>query len=406
MPDLLIFQLSSTNIKLVQRTVYKIINKKKLLATKIADVIGNIVLFPRLFFRKHEGIRPNNVNKILIIRTAYIGDVVMTVPILKAIKERFHQAKVSFLTSTSAAPILENNPYVDDIISYNPFWFYSAKKKNYFDFIRYLRKRNYDLVIEARGDIREFLFLVAPLKAKYKVSYDIGGGRYLLTHVVPYNKPMHKVEYHMNIARFLGCNVDDIEWGVYLTAEEKSSVKEIMRRKGIRQPFVAAHPGSRLPLKTFPGEKCSILYDNLIKTFGSSLVIFGTEQEEQMVEDIIRGMKCKPITLVGKLSLRQLAGFLSKAALFICSDSAPMHIAAAIKTPTVAIFGPSKSRETGPYGNNHRVVEKDLPCRFTCDENVCRHKTYNECMRTITPGDVFTAAKELMQQVQSVSYNR
>ena len=82
---------------------------------------------------------------------------------------------------------------------------------------------------------------------------------------------------------------------------------------------------------------------------------------------------------------------------FICNDSAPMHIAAAMKTLTVAIFGPSKSRETGPYGNVHRVVEKDFPCRFTCDEDSCKHKIYQACMKAITPDDVYNAAMELIK---------
>jgi len=73
-----------------------------------------------------------------------------------------------------------------------------------------------------------------------------------------------------------------------------------------------------------------------------------------------------------------------------------MHIAAAMKTPTVAIFGPSKSLETGPYGNTCRVVEKDFPCRFTCDERACGHKEYQACMKKITPHDIFNAVQELM----------
>ena len=96
----------------------------------------------------------------------------------------------------------------------------------------------------------------------------------------------------------------------------------------------------------------------------------------------------------------QLAGVLAKSVLFICNDSAPMHIAAAVKTPTVAIFGPSKSRETGPYGGTqHRVVEKEFPCRFTCDENTCKHKVHNACMHAIMPEDVLREVRNAFRNV-------
>ena len=383
--------------------MYKIINKKKLLATMAVDVIGNIVFSPRLLFRKEEEIRTEAVRNILIIRSAYIGDVVMTVPILKPMRERFPHARISFLTSTAAKPILQNNPHLDEIVTYNPFWFYSAKKREYLEFIKGMRKRVFDLVIEARGDIRELLFLVAPLRTKYKVSYAVGGGRYLLTHVVPYQRLMHKVEYHLNIAKYLGCRIDGIEWGVYLTAEEKNKVKAIMRSYKIQQPFISAHPGSRLPLKMWPSERCAILYDKIIEKYGMPLVILSSPEEREMVDHIVRSMKHKPITLAGSLGLREMAGVLSESALFICNDSAPMHIAAAMKTPTVAIFGPSKSRETGPYGTNCRVVEKDFPCRFSCDENVCRHRVYHECMQAITPEDVYSAAADLIGRHKSAA---
>ncbi len=103
------------------------------------------------------------------------------------------------------------------------------------------------------------------------------------------------------------------------------------------------------------------------------------------------------VNLAGKTDLRLLASLIERFNLFICNDSAPLHIASAMKTPTVAIFGPSKSIETGPYGNTHIVVEKDFPCRYSCDENVCKHKIYNECMTAITTDDVCNAVKDILE---------
>src|SRR3989344_5494937 len=212
--------------------MYKIINKRKLFATIAADLVGNLIFFPRLF-KKAEEIKPEEIQEILVIRTAYIGDVIMTIPILKPLKERFPDSRISFLTSIKAKEILKNNPYIDKIITYNPFWFYHSGKKEYFEFIRMLRKRPFDLIIETRGDIRDILLLVWPLKTRFKVGYNIGGGGYLLTHVVPYKGTIHKVEYHLNIAKYLGCEINkDVEWGIYLTGDEKKRVKEILEGEG------------------------------------------------------------------------------------------------------------------------------------------------------------------------------
>ena len=380
--------------------MYKIINTKKLVATAAADVLGNVLFaLPRLF-RRREQIRNAEVRSILVIRTAYIGDVVMTLPVLKPLKELYPGATISFLTAAGAAEVLKNNPYVDEVISYDPFWFYSSSKAEYGKFIRLMRQRAFDLVIEARADIRDILMLAWPLKARHRVSYDVGGGGYLLTHVVPYPGLKHKVEYHLDLVRDLGYRGNGLEWGIYLSDTEQQRISAIIAEHGIGQPFIAVHPGSRLPLKRWPVQRYGALCDGLMEKYGMPVVVFGAGSEKALVAEMASCMKRKPITLAGALSLREMAGVLARAALFICNDSAPMHLAAAMKTPTVAIFGPSKSVETRPYGEGHRVVEKEFPCRYACDENSCRYERYNACMEDITVDDVFHAAQELLRSTE------
>jgi len=377
--------------------LYKIINKRKLIATIAADIAGKTLFWPANIFRKAEPINPENVREILIIRTAYIGDVVMTLPMLKPLKDKFPDSRITFLTSTGAKEILVNNPYIDEILIYDPFWFYHISKKSYIQFFRQLRKKKYDLIIEARGDIRDILLLACPAKAKYKVSYGVGGGAYLLTHVVPYNGLKHKVEYHLDLVRYLGCMANGKEWRIYLTNGEKEAVRKVLINEQIDKPFLCAHPGGRLALKRWPIEKCARLYDRIINDFKITVVLVGSQQEEVLATEIVKRMRNDPVNLTGKLDLRILSGVLAECVLFIGNDSAPMHIADAMKTPIVAIFGPSKSRETGPYDKKCLVVQKKFPCRFTCDESVCKHNVYNECINAVTTDDVFNAVKEMFK---------
>lgn len=377
---------------------YKIINRKKLWLTVIADIIGNMVFMPRRLFGTPKEIVPDVVGSILVIRTAYIGDVMMTLPILKPLKNRFRNARISFLTSTAAGELLKNNPYIDEVITHDPFWFYPVKKKSYLEFIKELRGKSFDLIIEARGDIRELLFLVWPLRAGLKVSYSIGGGGYFLTHTVPYHRVDHKVEYHLDIIRYLGCE-DKPEWTVYLSRQEKDRVRKLLEQKGIIKPFAAVHPGARVPLKRWMPERFAAVCDNIADRYKLQVVLLGSGAEKEIVSEIIDRMEHKAVSLAGELTLRELAGVLSEAALFICNDSSPMHIAAAMKTPVVAIFGPSKSLETGPYGNIHRVVERDYTCRYTCDENTCSYESYKACMKAIEVTDVMNEIEDIMEEL-------
>lgn len=366
-----------------------------------ADGLGRILFKPVWLFRKQHCADYASIREILIIRTAYVGDVVMTLPILKPLKARYPNSRITFLTSSMAAPLLQNNPFIDKILSYDPFWFYQTKKADYYQFMRRFKRMRFDLVMEARGDIREILLLAWLAKAKYRLSHGVGGGAYLLTDVVPYHGLQHKVDYHLDLVRYLGCKTVETELRIYLNQQEKEGVKALLRSHGINGPFIAAHPGSRLLLKCWPLDRCARLYSDIISDYGVPLVLLGTNSETDRIAEIVAKMNHKPFVLTGQLSLRELAAVLAESALLICNDSAPMHIAAAMKTPTVAIFGPSKSVETAPYGNLHKVVEEDFPCRVTCDESSCKHELHNACMLAVQIDQVKNAVDDLLAVIRT-----
>lgn len=375
---------------------YKILNSKKLLATAFADLMGRVIFAP-LVYRNSKRRELGEIKKILIIRTAYLGDVVMTLPMLKPIREGFPDSKISFLTSDSALPILKNNPFVDNVFAYNPFWFYNSPKNEYFSFIRKIRAEGeFDLVIETKGDLREILMLAFPVKSRLRLSYGFGGGEYLLSHVVPFNGIKHRVEYNLDIARYLGCRTDTLEWGLYHSEGEKSQLER--KLKSVKRPFIAVHPGARLPLKCWNPVKFANLLDILAHRHGVDIMIVGTDEETKLAMGIASLMKKRPHVKTGEISVRELAGILGQSSLVICNDSAPMHLAACMKAPVVAIFGPSKSIETAPYACKHRIVEKEFPCRELCDENFCRNGEFHACMASIEVEDVLNAVEGLLAE--------
>ena len=384
--------------------MYKIINRKKRFLTILSDWIGNAITFPfRLFLLKQVSILPENIQRILLVRTAYLGDVIMTLPILKPLKEQFPKASITVLTSHGGREILLNNPYVDDVMVYEPFWFYKTTVKDYLKFFSRIRKDRFDITIEARADIRDILFLVFPARSKVKLSYAVGGGRCFLTHVAPYEGRKHKVEYHLDLVRYLGGRTDSIQWGIWLTEAEKEDVAQLLRKSGVSEPYLCVHPGGRLPLKRWPCDRWAILCDRMIDRFQLPLLLLSAGTEIGLVREITGLMRNRPIILAGETTIRQLSGVIAQASLLVCNDSAPMHIAAALGTPTVAIFGPSKSVETGPYGRNHLVVEETFACRASCDESRCTNKHHHACMESISLEDVFEGVEQQMGRMKTMA---
>jgi len=376
--------------------LYKIINKKKRIATIVSDALGKSLFFlPRLLKKPHN-LSLEKPESILIIRTAYIGDVVMALPMLKVLKNKFPGARITFLTAKAAQPLLKNNPHVDETLIYDPFWFYKTNLAAWAGFIKKLRRRHFDLVIETRADIRDIALIVFFCNARYKISYAIGGGAWLLSHVVPYPGVTHKVDFHLNLAAYLGCPLENLDGGLYLTGPEQEQGLDILRKAGIAGDFIAVHPGSRLFLKQWPKERCARLYDHLIETYAMPVVLLGSPAETVLVETIQTAMTHAAVSLAGQLDLRRLTAVIKRARIFICNDSAPMHIAAAVGTPIVAIFGPSKSFETGPRGFC-QIVEKDMPCRSACDESHCLFHQYHACMDDITQKDVMLAVEKIFK---------
>jgi len=388
--------------------VLRIVNKKKRLITEFLDKIGYGVFKPiSLFWPKRKDTK--KIKNILAIRTAYIGDVVLTIPAIKLLSDRFPQAKISFLTCSTAKNALEKNPYIHEIMTYDAPWFYPQKKLsilgNYVSLIRTIRSRRFDMIIEFRGDFRDILMIVFPSHASRKVGYGITGGGYLLTDVVACTDYKHKVEFHLDIVRSLGCNSKPDIMNLYPTPEDRSTVERLLQEMGIKRGgiLVGIHPGGRVKLKCWDIEYYAEVADALIERYGANIVITGGPDEVEIGESLLRLMKRKGFNLCGKLSLRQLQALMGEMQLFITNDTASLHIASGANVPTVAIFGPSEVWDTGPLSKIHKVIIKNMPCRATCDTYQCHNKNYHECLKSIKPPEVIEACAEILESVEESS---
>jgi lipopolysaccharide heptosyltransferase II len=389
--------------------VLRIVNKKKRLITEFLDKIGYGIFKPvSLFWPKRRDTK--KIKKILAVRTAYIGDVVLTIPAIKLLSERFPQAKISFLTCSTAKNALEKNPYINEIMTYDAPWFYPRKRgsilSNYVKLIKMIRYKKFDMAIDFRGDFRDILMIVFPSHASRKVGYGITGGGYLLTDVVACTDYKHKVEFHLDIVRSLGCNSTPDIMNLYPTAEDRSTVEKLLQEMGIKRGgiLVGIQPGGRVKLKCWDIKYYAEVADALIERYGANIVITGGPDEVEIGESLLRLMKRKGFNLCGKLSLRQLQALMGEMQLFITNDTASLHIASGANVPTVAIFGPSEVWDTGPLSQIHKVIIKNMPCRATCDTYRCHNKNYHECLKSITPTEVKKACVDLLESMKMASW--
>ena len=205
------------------------------------------------------------------------------------------------------------------------------------------------------------------------------------------------MEFHNDIARFIGCEPALEIKIVPNEPDENFARKKILKIKNFLT--IGIHPGARLPLKCFPPEKFAEALNLILREYRVKLYIFCCDSDLRRGMNIKSAIKDSEVEFIKDLSIRELASCIAELDLFLCNDSAPMHIASAFNIPTIAVFGPSDSRETGPLSQLNRVIEIPIKCREKCDENSCFNTSYHACMTMINPEDIANAFSSLQKSL-------
>ncbi len=377
---------------------YKIVNIRKRTLVRLVDVLLNSVHKFLDFPTDHTTPIDQDkaaIRRILCIRLAYLGDVVMTLPVLQALRVAFPHAQIDFITSRSAASLFDNNPIIRNVIPFDAPWFYPNSRDSVACIIPVIQKKAYDLGIDFRGDIRNIFHLLWRPGIIRRLSYVSGGGGSLLTHPVEWSGLTHKVEYHLDLLRAVGIPAVSAMPRLHLGDEERTGIRALFPELSV--PPIVVHPGSRLPAKRWPVERFRDLVVRLVRAGVGPVWVVGGPGEESLVEEIrsvspgVRGTS-RP------LSIREFACLCEQAILLVCHDSAPMHVAAAVGCPVVALFGPSCAAETGPVGVSNIVVEGTCVVKERCDESRCHHRNTFECMQSISVEKVYEACRTILHR--------
>lgn len=353
---------------------------------RFLDILAGAFCF--IFVRPpHLGIP----RRILAIRLDRIGDLVLTTPALRALKETYPQARLVVLARRYTKDIIGGLPFVDDVIAKDDF----SKKQ----LVERLREEHFDAALAFHPDAGANR-LMWMARIPRRIGFKICGSGVFLTHAVfddRHRRIRHEVETALEIAGNIGAKTDDRTPAVATSEEGELFAEQFFKKHGLAagDRFVIIHPGARQPYVRWRKQGFAEVADRLIREKKARVLLVGSEEERTLVYAVVELMRERPIVAVG-LNLTRLISVVKRARLFVGNSTGPMHLAAALRVPVVAIFGATHPRDSfkewGPWGKGHIVVSRDPGCRH-CHPGDCL--TF-ECMKAVAAEDVFAAVSKLL----------
>jgi lipopolysaccharide heptosyltransferase II len=342
--------------------------------------------------------------KFLVIRTDRMGDVILSTPVLEAIKSEFPKSHLCVMLSSYTADVVRNNPLVDDVII-DDYEQEGGGLGQLLQVVREIRKRGFDVAILLRPTFRLALILFLG-GVKYRIGTGFRFYQMLFNRKIYEHRKVnlrHEAEYNLDLLRPLGITPKRIWPRVYLSSQEDQFASQIFQDLNFApdEPVVLIHPGSGNSSLNLSPRRFTQVADKLIQEFGAKIIFTGTAGEKELIDSIMRSMEGEAFDLSGKTDLRQLAAVLKRCDAVVTNSTGPMHLAVAVGTPTVAIFCPifaAGPLRWGPFGEGHEVVLPPVPVCFKCKPQSCPH--YN-CMEKIGSDQIVSKVRVVLKAKKS-----
>lgn len=326
---------------------------------------------------------------ILIIKPGAIGDLLHLTPVMRALKGLNPAASITILVgSRVSASLFENNPDVSEAIVFERKGEHRSLR-GLLSLRRRLRERRFDLVLNfQRSNLKAWLLASAAFPCQVLVYHNARG------------RVVHAVVNHLETLAPLGIDPSAADRSLYFfpSPEDEAFADGEFRSRGlVGATVIAFNPGTGHAVKCWPVERFAELGLRLRSDLGAEVVILGSAGEKALAEGIMARMRHPAHDLTG-CSLGELGALLRRSALLVTGDTGPMHIASAVGTRVVALYGPISPERSGPVGEGHRIVmHGELPC-CPCNSFKCKNRVFRECMEAITVGEVFAAVREMLAE--------
>jgi heptosyltransferase III len=355
-----------------------------------------------------DAIDLSGLRRALVIQLRHHGDVLLSSPVFTVLKNHAPALEIDALVYAETRDMLDLHPAISQVHVVDRRWKERSAPARFIQEWRLhsaLRARGYDLLVHLSEHPRG-AWLARSLGARYAVAHDFARKRGMwkrsFTHLTPLpgNGRRHRVELNLDALRRIGMQPGDGERRLALVpgVEAERSVEALLAAERLSaKRFIHFHPGSRWQFKCWPTERASALIDAFAQRGDRvALTAAPDDRELALIAEIRRQTAAPFADFSGKLTLKQLAALTARASLFVGVDSAPMHIAAAMQTPTVALFGPSGDIEWKPWMVPHRVVASgEHPCR-PCGNDGCGGGKVSECLSRLPLEAVLNAVDSLL----------
>lgn len=352
--------------------------------------------------------------RILIVKLSAIGDVVHTLPALNALRRYYPKAHITWLVEEAAADLVIGHPALDEVlVSRRKTWIkglrgsqWRYQLKAMAAFIKTLRRHHFDLLFDFQFSLKGAI-LIALTRAGRKIGYDKGlehqeHSYLVLNERIPaVSMENHALDRGLKLLEAAGIPCDAIEYRLPIDAEHRKRAEQLLHNNGLtgHEAFAAINPMAQWESKLWDRQGFAEVADGLQKHYKVPVVFTGGPDDRPYIDDILGRMHTSAPNLAGRTDLLTLSALLQSATMMITTDTGPMHIAAAVETPTVALFGPTAPWRTGPYGKGHRVIQACREC-LPCFKRHCPEA--KNCMAAISVEQVLAAAAELMDKNKGV----
>ncbi len=349
---------------------------------------------------------------VLAVRLDTIGDVLMTTPALRALRQSVPGRRLTLLTSPPGAEAAALVPELDEVIVYDAPWMKATAPRRdsapEYALADRLRRAGFDaavvFTVYSQNPLPSaFLCYLADIPRRLAHCHE--NPYQLLTDWVPDPEPAklvrHEVQRQLDLVATVGCRTEDTRLSIRFADADRERALARLREAGIdrRRPWAVAHAGASAPSRRYPPESFAEAARRLVREHGWQVLFTGAEAERELVEQVRSLMRAPSHALVGRLRLAELAALLSEAPLLISNNTGPVHVAAAVGTPVVDLYALTNPQHT-PWAVPSRVLSHDVPCK-NCYKSVCP-EGHHDCLRKVPPGAVVAAAVELLRECGAV----
>ena len=343
---------------------------------------------------------------VLCVRLDALGDVLMTTPALRALKESWPGRRLTLLTSPAGAELAPLVPEIDAVIVYDAPWMKAtaprADCEPEFAMIERLRRERFDAAVIFT------VFSQSPLPAALlcmlaeiprRLAHCRENPYQLLTDWLPEREPeqfiRHEVRRQLDLVAFLGCRTADERLALRVPEGAARRVRALLRESAVDEevPWLLIHPGASAPSRRYPPEHYAAAARLLAREHAMQVVFSGSEGERALIDGIRSAMQAPSVSLAGRLDVAELAALIRRAPVLITNNTGPAHIAAAVGTPVVDLYAQTNPQHT-PWKGVARVLYHDVPCK-NCFKSICP-EGHHDCLARVPPESVVSAALELL----------